>query len=138
MKKRQTRKGLSAWLVTWEWCGKHAKREDKVAEIMDPRISPERMRQIVELLYHRNALLSEKAAWRLRNQSQPYPAMFMRLEGVDWTGEIRCGHNPWLQARLVDDLVIETDVFGKETATWRERYDPREIAERIRSVRNRT
>jgi hypothetical protein len=95
-------KGVRAWLITWEWVGDHAKPPNKVVEILDPRLSEERVRQIVELLYHRDALLSEKIAWRLRHRQQPYPAKFTRFHGVDWTGEITCGHNPWLHARLVD------------------------------------
>src|SRR5689334_17955929 len=129
MKKR---KGLSAWLVTWEWSGDHAKRRDKVAEILDPRTSPERVRQIVELLYHREASLSEKIAWRLRRHHQPYPAEFMRLEGVQWAGEIICGHNPWLRARLVKNLILKTDLEGKESATWNDRYTPVEMGKIIR------
>ena len=127
-------KGLKAWLVTWEWIGEHAKREDKVAEILDPRISADRVREIVELLYHRRALVSEKVAWRLRKAKQQYPAEFMILEGAKWRGEIRCGHNPWLLARLVDDLIIETDRSGKETATWSDRYSPVEMRKLIRQL----
>jgi len=127
-------KGLSAWLVTWELSGAHAKRDDKVAEILDPRIQPERVRQIVELLYHRDSALSEKIRWRLRRQDQPYPAEFLTLEGVEWFGEIICGHNPWLRARLVDDLIVQADVDGKETATWKDRHNPREVGKKIRQI----
>jgi hypothetical protein len=125
-----TRK-FKAWLVTWEWLGDHAKRPDKVAEILDPRIRSERVRRIVELLYHREASLSEKVAWRLRKRHQPYPAEFTRLEGVQWMGEITCGHNPWLRARLVDDLTIKRGADGKETATWKDRHNPREVRKKI-------
>jgi len=48
-------KKVKAWLVTWEWIGDHAKRPDKVAEILDPRLPAEQVRRIVELLYHREA-----------------------------------------------------------------------------------
>ncbi len=40
-----------AWLVTWEWLGDHAKRDDKIVAVFDPRISPYRIRELVELLY---------------------------------------------------------------------------------------
>jgi hypothetical protein len=129
-------KGLSAWLVTWEWSGNHAARHDKVVEILDPRIWPERVREIVELLYYREASLSEKATWRLRERRHPYPAEFTRLHGAKWEGEIICGHNPWLHARLVDNLIIQTDDYGKETASWTDRHSRREMAERIRRFQN--
>jgi hypothetical protein len=28
---------MKAWLVTWEWAGDHARREDKVAAIFNSR-----------------------------------------------------------------------------------------------------
>jgi hypothetical protein len=132
MKKR---KGFKAWLVTWEWSGDHAKPKDKIVEILDPRIPPERVRQIVELLYHREASLREKVAWRLRKRRQPYAAEFTVLEGVQWTGEITCGHNPWLRARLVDNLIIETAEGGKETASWDDRYSPHEMRKLFRRIK---
>ena len=126
---------FKAWLVTWEWMGNHAKRPDKVAEILDPRLPPERVRRIVELLYHREASLSEKVSWRLRKKQQIYPAKFINLEGMQWHGQIECGHNPWLFARLVDDLTIERDEQGNETATWKDRYRPRDIREKILALK---
>jgi hypothetical protein len=135
MKKR---KGLSAWLVTWEWCGDHAAVSEKVAEILDPRISAERVRQIVELLYHREASLSEKVAWRLLKRSQPYTADFVDIEGVRWESQVMCGHNPSLFARLVDDLTIEADAQGRESATWRDRCTMLEMRETIKRIKSRS
>lgn len=54
----------------------------------------------------------------------PYPAQFGMLNNVLWGGEITCGHNPWLLARLVDELTVEADADGKERATWKERPKP--------------
>ena len=127
-------KGVRAWLVTWEWSGSHAARQGKIVEILDPRIWPEQVRQIVELLYHREASLSEKVAWRLRKRRHPRPAEFTRLHGAKWEGEITCGHNPWLCARLVDNLIIKTDELGRETASWTDRHSPREMADKIRRL----
>lgn len=124
-----------AWLVTWEWIGDHAKQPNKVAEILEPRLPPERVRRIVELLYHRDASLSEKVAWRLRKQRQIYPAEFVKLEGLPYPGEIICGHNPYLRARLVDDLIIEHGADGKETATWKDRYRLRGVREKILALK---
>jgi len=130
--------GVSAWLVTWEWSGDHAKPPNKVAEILSPRLGIECVRQITELLYHREALLSEKITWRLRHQQQPYPAEISPIHGIKWGGEITCGHNPWLRARLVDNLIISTDENGQETASWTDRHSPRGIAEQIRCIQTRS
>ena len=135
-KDRSKRRGLKAWLVTWEWTGDHAKPQNKIADIFDPRLPPEKVRQLVELLYHKDALLSEKVSWRLRKRPQVYPAEFTRLEGVQWTGEITCGHNPWLRARLVDNLIVERDEMGNETATWTDRHSPVEIRKIVRKIKS--
>lgn len=115
-------KGLSAWLVTWEWSGLPAGPPQQIAETLNPRMSAERVREIAGLLYHRDALLREKVAWRLRRQQQPYPADFQTIDGVRCEGQIMCGHNPWLHARLVDNLIISTDGDGAEMASWTDRY----------------
>jgi len=128
----KTHKGLSAWLVTWEWCGDHAKPEGKIAEILSPRLSPERVREIVELLYNQTASLSEKVAWRLLKRPQAYPAEFLMIEGVPWQGQVHCGHNPWLLARRVDNLVISSGEDGKGAASWTDRHAVRDAGEKIR------
>src|ERR1700678_329025 len=129
------RKGVKAWLVTWEWAGNHARPKDRrVVEILDPRLRPERVRQIVERIYHADALLTEKIGWRLRRRKQPYPAEFQFLEGMQWQYDILCGHNPWLRARLVDNLTVETDADGKETASWDERHPLPEVRKMLRRI----
>ena len=130
------RKGPSAWLVTWEWCGDHAELENKVAEILNPRLSPERVREVVELLYQRESSLSEKVAWRLLKRPQAYPAEFPAVEGARWKGQIHCGHNPWLLARQVDDLTVNIGADGKEALSWKDRHTVREAAEKFRDMRD--
>ena len=122
---RKANRGRKAWLVTWEWAGDHAKRADKVAAILSPRLGGEHVRELVEFLYILDtASLSEKLSWAVSRDRNPYPAKFGTLNGVTWEGEILCGHNPWLLARLVDDLIVERDQEGKERATWKERPKP--------------
>jgi len=67
----------------------------------------------------------------------PYPAEFLKLEGLPWSGQIHCGHNPWLLARLVDDLEIVRDENGHEKATWKIRYDPRDIRAKIIALKGK-
>ena len=117
---------MKAWLVTWEWCGDHAKRDDKVAAIFNPRFSAERVRELVEFI-HLSAMytLGEQAACAQNKKRNPYPADFGATQyGVTWTGEIFCGHNPYLYARLVDDLAVEDEGEGKGKVLWNERPKP--------------
>ena len=102
---------------------------------LESAYSPKRVREIVELLYQREESLTDKLAWRLLKRQQPYAAEFVRLAGVDGPGEITCGHNPWLRARLVDNLTIETGTNGKETGSWNDRYSAREMAEKTRRLK---
>ena len=126
-------RGVKVWLVTWEWSGAHAKRGDKVAAVFDSRVSAERVREYVELLYAQETYtLSEKIDCFVGNRRRhPYPAEFVKLEGVPWEGEIHCGHNPYLRARLVDELTVRRDDDGKENASWKDRYSVRETRKKI-------
>ncbi|MFP5234666.1 MAG: hypothetical protein ACLGSD_02090 [Acidobacteriota bacterium] len=127
--------GVSAWLITEEWSGDHAKPEKPLIEILDPRMSASRVREIVEMLYQRQDSLNDKIAWRLRRQPVAHPAECPFIEGVRWGGQILCGHNPWLFARRVDDLVVRPDADGKETATWKERCSAADATAKIRRLK---
>ena len=119
------RRGIKAWLVTWEWSGNHAKRDCNVAAVFNPRFKVERIREYVEFLYATEFYtLSERVACARNKTNNPYPAVPGSLNGVQWEGEIICGHNPFLRARLVDDLNIEVESEGKEKPTWKERPKP--------------
>lgn len=54
----------------------------------------------------------------------PYPAEFERVNGVTWEGQITCGHNPWLFARLVDNLANTGEPDDEATVVWTERPKP--------------
>ena len=41
----------TAWLVTWEWVGEHAERKDKVASILNYRLSEKNVAEYMERLY---------------------------------------------------------------------------------------
>jgi hypothetical protein len=114
-------RGRKAWLVTWEWAGDHAKRVDPVAAVFKPQFSGERVRELVEFLHATlEYSLRERMEIALGLRSNPYAAEFGAISGHRWTGEVICGHNPFLRARLVDDLLIDQD----NQATWVERPRP--------------
>jgi hypothetical protein len=125
MERGKTRK-MKDWLVTWEWCGDHAKRDDKVAAVFDPRFSGKRVRELVEFIYLSAMYsVSERAEYAKDKKRNPYPAGFGSTPvGAPWEGEIVCGHNPYLRARLVDDLTVERDGDGSEKASWKEHPKP--------------
>lgn len=51
-----------------------------------------------------------------------YAARFgQTADGQPWECEVLCGNDPYLRARLVDDLTVERDADGKENAVWKER-----------------
>jgi hypothetical protein len=112
----RTPRKMKAWLVTWEWMGEHAKRGDKIAAILNSRLSVPRVKELVEFLYLTEYYtLSEKMAVAQRRKDNPHQAHAERLL-------ISCGHNPHLVARLVEDLTVEYGPGGKDKAVaWKER-----------------
>lgn len=116
---------MKAWLITWEWAGEHAKVDEPIAAILNPRYSTDRVRDLVELLYV-NAMysLGERASYAKGKMFNPYPAEY----GTIWIGKklgrylnrIYCGHNPHLYARQVTDLHVDRTDDGKEVITWKE------------------
>jgi hypothetical protein len=115
-------KGRLSWLVTRHWIADYPKSE--VAAIFSGRLGGSRVKEFVELLgvtsYY---TLSEQAALQWSGHGQaPYPAKFgQTTAGHPWDGEILCGDDPYLHARVVNDLIVERGADGKEVATWKER-----------------
>jgi hypothetical protein len=122
MEKKTTR-GKKAWLVTRHWIADHPKWE--VAAIFNPRISGRRVREFLDLieLTSGSLTLDEQLSisWPGRRR-MPYRATLgLTTKGDPWDGEVLCGNDPYLRARLVDDLIIERNADGKEIAVWKER-----------------
>ena len=107
---------MKAWLITWEWGGEAAAVADKVVAILRPQWPAARVADFVELYYATcTSNITEMAYYARRRANNPYPAS-------DDGQTVICGHNPFLSARLVDDLEIATDVAsGLETIRWRTR-----------------
>ena len=133
----KSRQGCKAWLVTWDWTGDHAAvpERDILAAILRPQTSPDAMKRIVELLYAaREYAPSGKLDAMKRN---PYPAKFNTIEveqplqsgevfkqTVPFAGQIVCGHNPFLSARLVDNLRLRDSTNPDAGLIWDERPRP--------------
>ena len=124
---------MRAWLITWCWIGDHAAVDDPVVAILNARTGAEEVRRYVERRYiEETASLREKLSYA-RYKKPAYPAEFERMKGVSYTGQIHCGHNPWLYARLVDDLRAEIDANGNDVPKWTETEGERldEVKRRI-------
>ena len=123
-KRRRNRHGISAWLVTWESTAPLDR--NPVAAVFRPQLSAEKVRQIVEVLYANSEYTdSEKIRWAIKAKENPYPAEFAGIGGARWQGQIHCGHNPYLFARLVDELRVENRDDGSEETIWEERPPPK-------------
>lgn len=124
-------RGRAAWLVTRHWIADHPRWE--IAAIFSPRLGGVRVREFVELIYLTSGYftLSEQLAIRWTHHGlTPYHAAFgQTTSGEPWEGEILCGKDPYLRARRVDDLIVERNPDGKETALWKERPRPQGGAE---------
>ena len=82
------------------------------------------MKEFVELLSVTSYYtLGEQAALQWSGHGQAiFPAQLgQTTTGHPWDGEVLCGNDPYLRARIVSDLIVERDADGKEVATWKER-----------------
>jgi hypothetical protein len=115
----KTQKGVSAWLILWDSSDKTKVPKDEVAAILNPRLREKYIAKIMELLYA-NAFYNydERIGFATRKWNS-CPAQFN-----GWKGEITCGHNPYLEAFIVDDLRTITDENGKEKITFKKRSKP--------------
>jgi hypothetical protein len=124
-----TERMKSAWLVTWEHTGKSiTPTKKKIAAIFNPRLSPDTVRRMVELIYiNFSPSIAGRIVYLKNRKTNPYPAEFDKVDGVSVLGRIHCGRNPWLFARIVDDLCVKVDNSFRESVSWKERPRPRPV-----------
>ena len=117
---RKSRLG-SAWLITWEGTNPPKDQRKRVVAILSGRASSERVREYVEQL-HIEILYSlhEKVTYARNRKANPYPAEFIRIDGVQWVWRITCGHNPHLVARKVKNLKFVETALDIESLQWEE------------------
>jgi hypothetical protein len=121
---QSTRILKTAWLITWEWAGDHARVDEakRVAAVLNYRWGGDKVRELVEQLYaaiEYNAW--DKAGVAQNNRSNPYPARFGNLDNnIPWLGEVHCGHNPWLHARRVRNFQVVIEDDGTKQTRWEE------------------
>lgn len=117
--KAKTLKKRNAWLITWESPSKDyfaALNRPRVVAILKPQIGLSTIKKIMPALFFAESKLnfSEKIGFSLSKQS-PYKIR-------EDSSRIRYGDNPWLEARLVKNLYVETysNTEWRETLHWTE------------------
>ena len=118
----------SAWLITWEAAGEHARVNDekKVVAVLNYRWTGRKVREFVEQLYASLEYSpSDKVRVARKSLDNPYPAQFGQAGGAPWPAEVLCGHNPWLRARCVKNLRVVVGDDGVHHLEWDELPRPR-------------
>ena len=111
----------AAWLVTWEGTSSPKPQNERIVSILNYRRSSDQVLKYVEQLYvDRLGSLQEKVTIARHRTNNPHHAEYVRVNGVQWQGEITCGHNPHLSARPVKNLVLHEGADGEEVLTWDE------------------
>lgn len=105
---------MKAWLITWEWFGNHAAVDEKVVDILSARRSAEWVREYLGRLYavhHSSPTEMMRCAAYSNPESPRYPARYVHIADgkISYAGRIHCGDNPYLFARLVNNLEIDQD-----------------------------
>ena len=92
---------------------------------MNYRNTPNKICEIIEMIYaNETYTLEERVTYAKKRKSNPYPTTYDDINGVRWLGRMFCGHNPYLEARLVDNLHVITDEKGNQELEWKEREKP--------------
>jgi hypothetical protein len=119
MSKAKPLKAKCAWLVTWAGTGPP---KELVVAVLNHRLGRERVREIVEQLHI--VLMNYTPAEKLRCANQaannPYRADCHPYD------RICCGHNPWLYARRVTELMIRDGEL-----TWTEPPTPAQMRQQL-------
>ncbi len=116
------RRGISAWLIEWQWAGEHARRPGRKFLILSPRLGEHTVSVLLGALYAAEAYTADEQALFARDLGQtPYP---VRRDGPE---RLMCGHNPYLWARKVRGLRVESDHEGGEYLSYEERPVPRMV-----------
>lgn len=122
------KKAIRAWIIRWEWAGSHAAVEQPVAAVLPPQIGARNLLRIIETLYAAREYAPQDMLGAIRRGGhKPYQAEWGTAEinlgkdgwrRVRWEGEVICGHNPFLVARLARAWPV-----GEGRIEWQD--DPR-------------
>jgi len=118
MRHRKPKK-RNAWLITWE-----SSRDDyfkdlnrpRVVAVLKPQFESSTIRKLLPILFTSESHLTftEKIGYSFCKRNPDW----IRT----WQSIIYCGNNPWLEARIVKDLWVEThpETIWRQTLHWTE------------------
>jgi hypothetical protein len=136
------KRGIKAWVVQWEWATEVARVEKPLIAVLPGRTNHKWVAKFVELVYA-GAMYEpdELVAWTANPRANPYRAQFPRRlpspdghGNVTWPVAVVCGHNPYVAAKLVENLRAVPAEDGTSTLQW-DRIEPPEWAQRIMAER---
>ena len=87
------------WQIRWHWSGQHAAVDEPNIMVLPQDTNAETVRWYVEKLYMEKALEWDERISFTLNPPPPYPASVEPM--ADGRDSVICGHNPWIEARLV-------------------------------------
>lgn len=109
----------SAWLVFWNRALAEDEANPPIVAIFDSRKTPERIADFVEQTYiSTHYSLREKIHYATRPKKNPYRAQINYNKEQGRLVSITCGHNPWLEARIVRQMRLTMDADGRQLLTW--------------------
>ena len=110
---------MTAWLIMWEWVGGHAAVEKPYVDIVSFRKNIPYVKEYLQRLHDLNCLNLRERMSAARYNRSPKPIYEATVHRTTHGVEIHCGHNPYLVARHVRNLTIETDPStGAEVVRW--------------------
>jgi hypothetical protein len=128
----QKPKRRNAWLITWEAMPSYRLKDigrPRVVAILKPQISSTTIAKVLPILFMSESRLtfSEKIDIAFFRQQKDWLHK-------DFNGRLSCGRNPYLWARLVKDLYVDShsDAWDHQTLHWIELSRHEEDPETLR------
>lgn len=113
---------MRAWLVSWEGVNDSHIPDQKIVAILNQDLSAAEISMLVGVLYaSATYTLHEQARWAEAPGQNPYRAHSEAMPSSSSSWRIVCGHDPWLEARIVEGLSVQVDdEQDTETIVWQE------------------
>ncbi len=100
--------------------GNHAAVEEPLIAVLSGRLSYKRVADFVKWTWASAQLTPEEWLDGIRNRKLAYEPHPGAIGAVQWQGEMTCGHNPFVWARLVRNARVE--VSGDERSLVWDRW----------------
>ena len=119
---------MKGWLVKWTTLG--SEYDETVATILSARLGLQEVARRMEQFYaHVTASLQEKLDYARYSKPAPLPYRARSERLKDGRHAIYCGYDPWLEARLVDGLRVETTEDGVDVLHYVDGQEKKSIVE---------